>query len=392
MSLKLLILGGGLMGRLCALALSAPGFWPQPVTIRLLQRDQFTPLPRAGFEPTAAYAAAAMISPLAESVLLDEQLVALGYRSMHLWQQLQQQMPDFGFAQQGALLLAHPQQQGLLRHLVSQIKPQHEFLPQWLNQAELSALEPSLATRFSQGCFLPGEAQLDNLAFLQASLALLQQRGVSLEAGVAATVLEGKVWCHGKQQAADLIIDCRGLGAQAELPTLRPVRGEVLRVQAKSVQISRPVRLCHPRYALYVAPKGQGNFVVGATEIESSDQSGPSVRASLELLSALYALDPGFADAEVTSVQASARPALPDNKPKISCAAGVISVNGLYRHGYLLGPAFAEQVAVLAQQVLLTTEPSAVLKAGAKAGPKIATDLARQSMVHAAPLEVCHGE
>jgi glycine oxidase len=131
---------------------------------------------------------------------------------------------------------------------------------------------------------------------------------------------------------------------------------------------------------------------VGATEIESSDQSGPSVRASLELLSALYALDPGFADAEVTSVQASARPALPDNKPKISWAAGVISVNGLYRHGYLLGPAFAEQVAVLAQQVLLTTELSAALKAGVPAGPKMTPDLARQAMAHAEALEVCHGE
>lgn len=380
MSLKLLILGGGLMGRLCALALSAPGFWPQPVTIRLLERGQFAPLPSTGFEPTAAYAAAAMISPLAESVLLDEHLVALGYRSLMLWQQMQQQMPDFGFAQQGALLLAHPQQLGLLRHLVSQMKPQHRLLPQWLNQAELAAFEPSLAARFSQGCLLPGEAQLNNLAFLHASLALLQQRGVSLEAGMAATMLEGKVWCHGKQQDADLIIDCRGLGAQAELPTLRPVRGEVLRVQAKSVQISRPVRLCHPRYALYVAPKGQGNFVVGATEIESSDQSGPSVRSSLELLSALYALDPGFADGEVTSVQASARPALPDNKPKIGCAAGVISVNGLYRHGYLLGPAFAEQVAVLAQQRLLNTEL------------KVEPDIGRQAMVPASALEVCYGE
>lgn len=347
MSSKLLILGGGLMGRLCALALSEAG-----AQIRVLQRDGFQPIPAAGFEPTAAAAAAAMLSPLAESVLLDADLVALGYRSMHLWQQLQQQMPDLGFVQQGAILLAHPQQQALLNHLVSQMKPQPNVHPEWLNQPALAALEPSLATRFSQAWFLPGEAQLNNVAFLQASFALLQQRGVSLEEHVEATLRHGKVWCHGEPQVADLIIDCRGLGAQTDWPALRAVRGEILRVWAPSVLISRPVRLCHPRYALYVAPKGQGNFVVGATEIESSDQSGPSVRSSLELLSALYALDPAFADGEISSVQASARPALPDNRPKISVEGHVISVNGLYRHGYLLGPALAEQVSMLAQQAL----------------------------------------
>ncbi len=152
------------------------------------------------------------------------------------------------------------------------------------------------------------------------------------------------------------MIDCRGLGAQTELSQLRPVRGEVLRVKAPAVQLSRPVRLFHPRYALYIAPKGDGIFVVGATELESSDQAGPSVRSTLELLSALYSVDPAFADAEILSVQASARPALPDNRPAISGKPGLIQINGLYRHGYLLGPALAEQVAQLALLQLSDTK------------------------------------
>ena len=70
-----------------------------------------------------------------------------------------------------------------------------------------------------------------------------------------------------------------------------------------------------------------------------------TVRSVLELLSAAYALHPAFAEAEILETGADARPAFPDNLPRIGRAGGRLYANGLYRHGYLLAPAAAIQLA-----------------------------------------------
>jgi glycine oxidase len=140
----------------------------------------------------------------------------------------------------------------------------------------------------------------------------------------------------------DLVIDCRGLAARDDLSELRGVRGERLVVRTEEVNLSRPVRLLHPRFPLYVVPWGYGFYLIGATQIES-DEAGPvSVRSALDLLSTAYALHPAFGEAEVVGFGAGARPAFPDNLPRIIVKDDHIHVNGLFRHGFLLAPALAE--------------------------------------------------
>jgi len=144
------------------------------------------------------------------------------------------------------------------------------------------------------------------------------------------------------------LIDCRGLGGRPQWPGLRGVRGEVLRLHAPEVTISRPTRLLHPRYPLYIAPKPGNVFVVGATEIESDDRSPVSVRSTLELLSAAYAVHPGFAEARVLEAATQVRPALPDNLPALRwLAPRRLQVNGLYRHGFLMAPALLDATLAL---------------------------------------------
>jgi glycine oxidase len=143
----------------------------------------------------------------------------------------------------------------------------------------------------------------------------------------------------------DWVFDCRGLGAHPEWSALRGVRGEVIRLHAPQVNLTRPTRLIHPRYPIYIAPKQDHVFVIGATEIESDDLSPASVRSTLELLSAAYTVHSGFAEARILEISTQARPTLPDNLPAVkSPRPRMLQINGLYRHGFLIAPAVADCV------------------------------------------------
>ena len=154
----------------------------------------------------------------------------------------------------------------------------------------------------------------------------------------------------GQAGKPDWLIDARGLGAKAQWPALRGVRGEVVRVHAPEVDLSRPTRLMHPRYPIYIAPKQDHYFVIGATEIESDDLSPASVRSTMELLSAAYTVHSGFAEARILEINTQCRPTLPDNLPAIrQTQPRVLEVNGLYRHGFMISPAVLDSTVQLIQ-------------------------------------------
>ncbi len=81
-----------------------------------------------------------------------------------------------------------------------------------------------------------------------------------------------------------------------------------------------------------------------------------SVRSALELLSAAYAVHPAFAEARIVEIGSGLRPAFPDNLPRIRIESERISVNGLYRHGFLLAPALAELTTAYLQRGAIDNE------------------------------------
>ncbi|MDE2565917.1 MAG: glycine oxidase ThiO [Burkholderiales bacterium] len=332
------VLGAGLMGRLLACALA--------------ERGHAVELFDAGGPDgsgAAAHVAASMLAPLAESAATELPVVRMGLHALERWPALLAALPSPVFFQrQGTLVLWHRQdaaeaarlQQQLARTAQQLAPPSGLPALQTLDGAAIEALEPALARRFEQGLFLPGEGQLDNRALLAALGRRLQDLGVSLHWHSPQTLAPARA---GAPAADGWCFDCRGLGARPDWPGLRGVRGEVLRVHAPEVRLQRPVRLLHPRYPLYIAPKPDGVFVIGATEIESDDRSPVSVRSTLELLSAAYAVHPAFAEARILELSTQLRPTRPDNLPALRLPAPrCLQINGLYRHGFLVAPALLD--------------------------------------------------
>jgi glycine oxidase len=251
------------------------------------------------------------------------------------------------FQQNGTLIVWHRQdapEAQRFAQLLARTQTQLPSLPalQSLDNTKLSAMEPALQDRFQNALFLPDEAQLDNRELLAALLDSLQTQKIGLHWN---TPKAPEDFTPGTTGQPDWVFDCRGLGARQEWKALRGVRGEVIRLHAPEVTLQRPTRLIHPRYPIYIAPKPDHVFVIGATEIETEDLSPASVRSTLELLSAAYTVHSGFAEARILEISTQARPTLANNLPAIrQLGDRTLQINGLYRHGFLIAPAMLDIV------------------------------------------------
>jgi glycine oxidase len=207
---------------------------------------------------------------------------------------------------------------------------------------EIAALEPQIAGRFEHALYFPEEAHLDPREVLPQLAARVQTLGGTVHYG---RVADGAALERAAASRNARVIDCRGLMARDTLSDLRGVRGEMLLVRSREIRLRRPVRLLHPRVPVYIIPRADGIYMIGATAIESDDVSPVTVRSALELLSAAYAVHPAFGEAQILEFGAQARPAFADNLPRIRRHGATLYVNGLYRHGFLIAPALAGMVA-----------------------------------------------
>ncbi|HVT54584.1 MAG TPA: FAD-dependent oxidoreductase [Xanthobacteraceae bacterium] len=304
------IVGASIAGTWQALLFTEAGW-----NVTLYERDG-EDLPSA-----AAHWAGGMLAPDCEAESAEPVISRLGARSLDLWKK---HYPGAEFS--GSLVVAHPRDRADFDRF-ARMAPGYERVA----GEALGAIEPALAGRFRDGLFFAREGHVEPRKALVSLHEKLKQKGVAIRFHEAA----------GPEALPGKVIDCRGLGAREKFSDLRGVKGEMVVVETSEIELARPVRLLHPRWPLYIVPRGGGRFMIGATTIES-EQQDVSVRSALELLTAAYALHPAFAEARIVEFGAGLRPAFPDNLPRIQVSGEKIAVNGLYRHGFLLAPALAE--------------------------------------------------
>ncbi|MBO0664078.1 FAD-dependent oxidoreductase [Jiella sp. MQZ9-1] len=314
--MQVTVIGAGVAGLTTALTLAERG-----AAVTLLERSASLG------DNAASWLAGGMLAPFCEAETADPAIIAPGLAAIDWWNA---RVPNV--QRGGTLVVAAGRDAGELKRFARRTTGGEA-----LEADAIGALEADLADRFRHGLYYPAEAHLDPRAALQALADRLAAHGGVLTFGAAT---------EPENAAGDVVVDCRGIAAGA--PALRSVRGEMLVLLCPEVRLHRPVRLLHPRIPVYVVPREGGRVMVGATMVES-DAAGPvTLRAAVELMNAAYALHPAFAEAEVVEMRAGRRPAFPDNLPRVARNGRIVSVNGLYRHGFLLAPDCAARAADLA--------------------------------------------
>ena len=356
--MNIAIVGAGLVGRVLALNLLSSGEY----TITFFEKDSKEATSAAGFT------AAGMLAPFAELETAESLIFELGRRSMVLWQPLLEEVGVFdGYKLDGTIVTAHPQDMSELTHFIGTLQSKVEEAKQieTLDSLALGELEPELE-QHRKAFYIQDEGYVDAQRFMAFSTNYFDRQPTVMwrEFTEVGKLEAGAVYVDGEKEIFDWVFDARGLGAKEYFKDLRGVRGEVIWLESHEIDITRPIRLLHPRYKIYIVPRGNGcegidltyckdcklsqksgskRYIIGATEIESEDTSPISVRSSMELLSAVFTTHPKFGEARIVNTETNCRPAFKDNLPRIENEEGITRINGLYRHGYLLAPAIVEK-------------------------------------------------
>lgn len=330
------IVGMGIMGRLLAFTLFNAGW-------EVILFDQ-----NSG-NINCSLAAAGLLSPVSELDKADLLIFHLGQESIQkCWLQVIEKLPEsIYFRQIGSMVICHPYDKAELsnfsRCILTKLDCSDVYIKQLANGAVMQ-LEPEL-NQFETAYYFPGEAHIDCQSLMHMLKIYFEIKGIKCITNTSVLTIEPRlILTKSETYKFDMVFDCRGLGASSVFTDLRALRGELIWLHAPEVQLQRPIRFLHPRYSLYIVPRPNNTYLIGASEIEANDYSAISVRTILELLTTAYYITAGFAEARIIKTVTHCRPTLSNHLPCIKYSDGLIAINGLYRHGYLIAPALAADV------------------------------------------------
>lgn len=335
------IVGAGILGRTLAWQLSKDDF-----DIALFDKENME------HPMNCSSMAAGMISPFAESMGPFPSLANFGLKAIQFWREMIGSFDQHVFySQMGSLCLALPEHKNDLLHFQNLLLQKENY--HHCSTVKTRELEVEIDSLYHSAVYIPDEAQVCAKSLLSQLLAELKKKAAKLYPNQCILKMKkNKLVTENQEVSCRWILDCRGMGAHQDLPTLRGVRGETVTVDAPNVFIKHVLRIFNPRQHVYIIPRPNNHYLIGASCIDSSDMSPISVRTILELLSIAYSVHKGFFEARMVTTGVHCRPAFEDNLPKIIVDQEnqVIRINGLYRYGFLFTP-----ILVRAVQVFLTT-------------------------------------
>lgn len=336
-SSEVLVVGGGLIGLSCALAIAERGVSATVIAT-----------PRPG---SASAAAAGLLAPSIERGEGPASAFAISARDRY---------PDFlAWIEERIGVRVPVGREGILQVALSErgVKGLRRAMPpsaEWLDPSALATLEPALS--HARGAVIhPVDGSIDNVVLLGALQRCAERhprvRSVHGEAISIAFGTRPSVRCaDGTEHTASRVVLAAGAwsGKLRGLPRpvpVEPVRGQMLAYDA--MPISRPV------YGPtgYSVPRPSGRTVVGSTMEHVGFDPGTSPEGRQRIDRAAREICPAFAHHALLEHWSGLRPVTPDLQPIIGAdpdEPGLIYACGHSRNGVLMTPLTGDCVAAIA--------------------------------------------
>ena len=351
MDRDVLIVGGGTIGLGIGFELVRRG---TPVT--LFERD------KAG--RGTSYQAAGMLAPDAEIEFEERTLYDVNRESLRRWPDFAQRVEaasgqSVDYRNEGTLIVADDRDSAEALERLYTFQQEQGLNVEWLTGEEAKEIEPFVAPRLSAAVYAPSDHQVDNRRLIDALRTAFEAEGGTLheDTPIDAVMPDAEApsvrTTNGEQVVGGRIIVAAGVWSREldgltpdATPPVRPVKGQMIQMRRR-----RPFDLQHVVRGpeAYLAPKSDGRIVMGATSEEMGFDTTVTAGGLYDLLEGGWEVVPGIRDLPVDETWAGLRPATRDHAPLLgeTTARGVVMATGHYRHGILLTPITAEEIARL---------------------------------------------
>jgi len=358
-----------------------------------------TVLERDGLGGGATHVAAGMLAPVAEVEFGEagRGMLELGVRSAGMWPSFAEELERasgtrVGLRRAGTLVVARDDDEA--RELERQLafRASLGLRATRLRPSEARELEPALASTVRLALHAPEDHSVDPRLVVAALRRACERAGVRLREHVGTCGL--RLDASGERVVGvGVSRDCRDAarpedasgadsasgdafeedgsfelvyaretvvaagawsGGLAGLPDgagvpVRPVKGQIMRLRdpAGPGLLEGVVRF----EGGYLVPRGDGEYVLGATMEERGFEPRATAGGVYELLRDAHELVPGVSELRIEELGVGYRPGTPDNLPVIGPGAleGLTWATGHHRNGILLAPLTAELVVALLQ-------------------------------------------
>jgi len=351
-SSPVLIIGAGTIGLSIGWELTRSG-----IPVQLFDRDE----PGRG----ATWKAGGMLTPDAELQFEEPELYRLNHESLERWPAFVETLEgetgiDLGFRTEGTLTVAPDEDSAAAMERVHRFQKKIGADVERLTGAEAREREPFLAPNVA-GAVYTDDAQVNNRALVRALVEGLQQHGGTIHSGVSVDAVHpdaerpAVVTASGERIEGQEVIVAAGTWsrqieglAEAVLPPVRPVKGQIIELERRPTFDLRHV-VRGPD--AYLVPKADDRLLVGATSEEKGFETDVTAGGLYNLLEGALELVPGIRELCVQNLDVGLRPGTRDNAPLLgpSGAPGITYATGHYRHGILLTPVTAQEVATYVQ-------------------------------------------